>query len=53
MAKKHFGTDAVKAGQAYVNAYVSFIHYVERSYEALKHPAPGHFPEPAEARGPR
>ena len=53
IAKKHFGTDDVKAGQAYVNAYVSFIHYVERSYEALKNPAHGHFPESAEARGQR
>jgi hypothetical protein len=50
MATKAFGKDDVEGGRAYVNAYVAFIHYVERSYEALKHPAHGHFPEPAEAR---
>jgi hypothetical protein len=50
IAKKTFGKDDVEAGRAYVNAYVVFMHYIERSYEALQNPAHGHFPEPAEAR---
>jgi hypothetical protein len=49
MAKKTFGKDDVEAGRVYVQAYVEFMHYIERSYEALKHPARGHFPEPVEA----
>jgi hypothetical protein len=49
MTKKTFGKDDVEAGRAYVQAYVAFMHYVERGYEALKHPAHGHFPEPVEA----
>jgi hypothetical protein len=49
MAKKHFDHDDVAAGQAYVRAYVPFIHYVERLYEAAKNPVSGHFPEPVEA----
>jgi len=47
--KKHFDNDDVAAGQAYVRAYVPFIHYVERLYEAAKNPVSGHFPESEEA----
>jgi hypothetical protein len=53
MATKAFGPDDVEGGRAYVQAYVAFIHYVERSYETLKHPAHGHFPEPEATRVPR
>jgi len=35
----------VEAGRAYVQAYVTFIHYVERAYEVASHPAAGHFPD--------
>lgn len=35
----------VEAGREYVQAYVTFIHYVERAYEAASHPVAGHFPE--------
>jgi hypothetical protein len=47
MAKKPSDPDDVAAGQAYVQAYVAFIHYVERLYEAATYPAHGHFPEVA------
>lgn len=33
----------VEAGRAYVQAYVTFIHYVERAYEAASQPVAGHF----------
>jgi uncharacterized protein DUF6448 len=36
----------VKAGREYVKAYVEFIHYVERLYEAITAPSHGHFVEP-------
>jgi hypothetical protein len=49
MAKKNFKADDVAAGQAYVKAYVEYIHSVERIYEAAASPAHGHFPEPAAA----
>jgi hypothetical protein len=49
MTKKHFDNDDVAAGQAYVRAYVLFIHYVERLYEAANHSVSGHFPESEEA----
>jgi len=45
-ATKKFGKDDVSAGQAYVQGYVEFVHYVERIYEAAKNPAEGHYPEP-------
>lgn len=45
VASKNFNTDDVRAGQAYVKAYVEFVHYVARIYEAATHPSPGHFPE--------
>lgn len=34
----------VEAGRAYVQAYVTFVHYVERAYEAASQPVAGHFP---------
>ena len=49
MVTKTFSPEDIEAGRAYVKAYVTFMHYIERSYEALTHPAHGHFPEPAEA----
>jgi hypothetical protein len=36
----------VEAGREYVKAYVTFIHYVERIYQAAKSPAHGHAPDP-------
>ena len=40
--KKNFTRDDVEAGREYVQAYVTFIHYVEGLYEASKKPAEGH-----------
>lgn len=50
LAKKNFNKDDIAAGQEYVTAYVTFIHYVERLYEAAKHPAHGHYEEAEEAQ---
>ncbi|MBI5921347.1 MAG: hypothetical protein HY847_06810 [Betaproteobacteria bacterium] len=47
--KKNYKTDDVAAGQAYVKAYVEYIHSVERIYEATASPAHGHLEEPAAA----
>lgn len=41
-ARKGFNKDDVKAGREYVNAYVTFIHYVEGLYKAAKKPDVGH-----------
>jgi len=46
MAKKNFKKDDVEAGRKYIEAYVIFIHYVERLYEAAKVAGHGHFSEP-------
>ena len=40
--KKGYSPDEVAAGRAFVHAYVPFIHYVERLYEAAVRPAEGH-----------
>lgn len=40
-----FKKDDVQAGRAYVKAYVEFIHYAERSYEAATKPISGHYEE--------
>lgn len=48
MAKKNFKKDDVEAGRKYIEAYVIFIHYVERLYEAAKKADHGHFPESEE-----
>lgn len=45
LAKKSFNKKDIAAGQEYVRAYVTFIHYVERLYEAAKRPAHGHYQE--------
>jgi hypothetical protein len=47
MAKKHFDQHDVEAGRAYVQAYVPYMHYVVRLYEAAKALPHGHFPEAA------
>ncbi len=48
MSRKNFKKDDVAAGQEYVKAYVEYVHYVERLYEAAKKPAHGHFIESEE-----
>lgn len=45
-----FQTANVEAGRAYVKAYVEFIHYVERLYEAATKPVSGHAGEPSEIK---
>lgn len=47
-AKKH-ADESVEAGREYVEAYVSFVHYAERLYEAAKNPVHGHYSEPVES----
>ena len=42
---KSFNTGEVTAGRAFVKAYVEFIHYVERLYEASTTVTHGHFDE--------
>lgn len=41
----NFRTEDLEAGREYVRAYVTYIHYVERAYEAATQPIAGHFPE--------
>ena len=42
ISKKAFEADDLAAGREYVKAYVEFMHYVERLYEASTSAAPGH-----------
>ena len=49
IGKKNFKADDVAAGQEYVNAYVKYIHSVERIYVAAASPDHGHVAEPAAA----
>lgn len=49
IAKKNFSKDDVEKGREYVETYVSFIHYVERLFEAAMSPAEGHYHESEEA----
>ena len=39
--KKHFKSDDVAAGRDYVEAYVRYIHYVQRLYSAAEQPVEG------------
>lgn len=45
MTTSQFATDDIARGQVYVEAYVSFIHYVENLYEAARFKAAGHYPQ--------
>ncbi|MDD4621519.1 MAG: DUF6448 family protein [Methanosarcina sp.] len=45
MEKRNFNANNVSAGREYIEAYVPFIHYVERVYEAATAPAEGHYIE--------
>ena len=45
LAAKSFRVQDVDAGREYVEAYVTFIQYVEGMYEAATNPASGHYPE--------
>jgi hypothetical protein len=50
-AKKNFNPEDVQAGREYVEAYVLFLSYVERVYEAAKSPADGHLHEAGKGKG--
>ncbi|NLN44131.1 MAG: hypothetical protein GX152_08180, partial [Methanosarcina sp.] len=45
MEKRNFNANNVSAGREYIEAYVPFIHYAERVYEAATAPAEGHYIE--------
>ena len=47
MAKKKYAPDDVGAGREYSSAYVEFVHYAERLYEAAETLAPEHAQKPA------
>lgn len=42
MAKKKYNPNDVEAGRAYSSAYVEFVHYAERLYDAAETMAPEH-----------
>ncbi len=50
-ARRRFDPDDVRAGREYVEAYVPYIHYVERLWLAAKGSAHGHTPEGHEQEG--
>ena len=43
--RRKFDARDIPAGRDYVNAYVEYVHYVERVYEAASSSANGHFEE--------
>jgi hypothetical protein len=46
MAKQNFKKEDIEAGREYIEAYVTFIHYIERLFErANQAGAHGHYPE--------
>lgn len=47
MSQKKFDPNDVAAGRRYVEAYVSYVHYVEGLWEAATQSAEGHYPETA------
>lgn len=48
--KANFDKNDLDAGREYAKAYVEFVHYAERLYEATQNPVHGHFHESDEAR---
>ena len=51
IAKKKFKSDDVETGRQYIKAYVEFVHYIERIYEAATNASEGHYPELQETAG--
>jgi len=51
-ARKNYDKNDVAAGREYVEAYVSYVHYVESLYDAAKSEAHGHYGERAAADPP-
>ena len=51
MEKKNFSVDNVRAGRAYVKAYVEYVHFAEGVYLSSVNPLHGHFDESALAPG--
>jgi hypothetical protein len=49
LAKKSFRSDDLAGGREYVEAYVEYVNYVERTYDASTRPAEGHCREPGES----
>ena len=47
--KKKYNPNDVEAGRAYSSAYVEFVHYAERLYDAAETLAPEHVAKPAPA----
>jgi hypothetical protein len=47
--RRDFAPDDIKAGRKYVEAYVPYIHFVERLWRAASAPAHGHHAQGAEA----
>lgn len=47
MSQKKFDPNDVAAGRRYVEAYVSYVHYVEGLWQAATQSAEGHYPETA------
>lgn len=45
VSRKNYPENDIAAGREYVEAYVAYVHYVERLYEAATHAASGHYPE--------
>jgi len=45
LSHKEYNSADLAAGRDYVKAYVEFIHYVERMYEAATRSAEGHYTE--------
>ena len=43
--RKKFAPNDVAAGREYIEAYVTYIHYVERLYEASEKQSGGHYAE--------
>jgi hypothetical protein len=44
-SRKTFDRQDLAGGRRYVAAYVEYVHYVERIYEAATRTAEGHYPE--------
>lgn len=44
--RRHFDVNDVAAGRSYVEAYVPYVHYVERLWEAATEPVHGHAGKP-------
>ena len=53
LSKKSYKPDDIEAGRSFIRAYVEYVHYAERLFEAATTKTEGHYPEEKASAAPK